>query len=192
MDRGHYQDVDSCEVIHGNFQMSGPLDSVMCVSIVMGENYSAQGQPILVVLEQGNVKVNIDYQSVRAEGTPLNDVLYKFLASRDSLGMMLIDPALAQLEMMVDGYSNDAIHRRLQEVERSNKKVLDELGKLEMKFVEKNYDNVLGVTWFLQMCDEALVKQRKFTTPQIRKIYNRAPESFKRNPDIQRCMLLIR
>ncbi|MCH5176639.1 MAG: DUF4369 domain-containing protein [Prevotellaceae bacterium] len=192
MDRGYYQNVDSCEVIHGNFQMSGPLDSVMCVSLVMGSTYQAGNQPILVVLEQGDVKVNIDYASVRAGGTPLNDILYSFLATRDSIGMMLTDPALTQLEMMVDGYSGDAIRTRLQQVERANRKVYDELHRLDVRFVEKNYDNVLGVTWFLQMCDDALIRTGTPVTPQIRKIYNRAPESFKQNPDIRRCMMMFR
>ncbi len=29
--------LDSCEIIHGQFTMSGPLDSVMCVTLAMGD-----------------------------------------------------------------------------------------------------------------------------------------------------------
>ena len=100
MDGGSYRDIDSCTVLHGNFQMSGPLDSVMCVSLFMGDTYDINNRPILVVLEEGNVKVNIGYSSVKAEGTPLNERLYHFLAKRDSIGMMLIDPNLTRMELI--------------------------------------------------------------------------------------------
>lgn len=192
MDRGSYQDVDSCEVIHGNFQMSGPLDSVMCVSIFMGETYSNNNRPILLVLEQGDVKVNIDYASVRAEGTPLNDKLYRFLASRDSIGMLLTDPNLTQIGMMVDGYSAKTIQARMQQVQKDNQKLYDALNELEANFVEDNYDNVLGVTWFLRMCEQSLFSFNEPTNPFIKKLYKRAPESFKKNPNVQRMMLMLK
>ena len=192
MDRGSYHDVDSCEVIHGNFQMSGPLDSVMCVSIFMGETYNTDNRPILVVLEQGDVKVDIDYASVRAGGTPLNDKLYAFLASRDSIGMLLTDPNLTRIGMMVDGYSAKTIQTRMQQVEKENQKLYDALNQLEARFVENNYDNVLGVTWFLRMCEQSLFTFNEPANPYLKKIYKRAPDVFKNNPNVQRMMRMLK
>ncbi len=192
MDGGSYRDIDSCTVLHGNFQMSGPLDSVMCVSLFMGDTYDINNRPILVVLEEGNVKVNIGYSSVKAEGTPLNERLYHFLAKRDSIGMMLIDPNLTRMELMIDGFSPDIIHKRMEEVMRNNKKYFDALDNLETKFVEENYDNVLGTTWFIHMCERALFNFDVPANPNIQKIYKKAPAEFRNNPNVRRCVMLLR
>ena len=46
--------IDSCEVVHGKFNMTGILDSVRCVSFYMdNENV------IPVVLEQGDINIDI-------------------------------------------------------------------------------------------------------------------------------------
>ena len=43
---------DSCRVVHGKFEMTGPLDSVLCVTIYMGS------MRIPMVLEDGEVSIN--------------------------------------------------------------------------------------------------------------------------------------
>jgi hypothetical protein len=144
------------------------------------------------VLEQGDVKVDIDYASVRAGGTPLNDKLYSFLASRDSIGMLLTDPNLTRIGMMVDGYSAKTIQTRMQQVEKENQKLYDALNQLEARFVENNYDNVLGVTWFLRMCEQSLFSFNEPTNPYLKKIYKRAPDVFKNNPNVQRMMRMLK
>lgn len=80
---GKDSSLDSCEIIHGQFTMSGPLDSVMCVTLDMGDFH------LPLVLESGEIRVSSESQTVKVEGTELNEVLYKFLASRDSLIMIL-------------------------------------------------------------------------------------------------------
>jgi hypothetical protein len=63
------------------------------------------------------------------------------------------------------------------------------IDKLETDFVVDNFDNVLGITYFLVLCDNAY-NQFGFptTTPQIDEIYGRAPDSFRNNKDVRLYM----
>ena len=178
-----HRTLDSCEVLHGQFHMSGPLDSVMCVRLFMGDDNF-----IPIVLEQGNVKVSIRNASVKIEGTPLNDRLYVFLTSRDSLAMLRAELPKKESEMYLEGYDQDQVLDVLVADEMQLNKALD---KLETAFITDNFDNVLGITWFLHLCKQA---QRRYgfptTTPQIDEIYSRSPDSFRRNREISDYMRL--
>ena len=90
--------------------------------------------------------------------------------------------------MILDGYDHDEILRELGEEEGGLRMAID---KLETDFVTENFDNVLGLTYFLVLCDNAY-NQFGFptTTPQIDEIYGRAPESFRQNKNVMEYMNL--
>ena len=96
---GEYELIDSCEVLHGKFEMTGLVDSVMCVSLFMGE-YNC----IPIVLEYGDINISIIDSSIKIEGTPLNDKLYSFLSSRDSLMLQMAELPSIRNMMILDGY----------------------------------------------------------------------------------------
>lgn len=174
---GQYKPLDSCEVLHGKFTMCGPLDSVVCVRLMLGDNIF-----VPIVLEEGNVKVVIENSSIKIEGTTLNDRLYTFLNSRDSLAMMRAELPKKESEMYIEGYSQDEVVSQLADEEMQLNRALD---KLETQFISDNFDNVLGVTWFIELCKQAnLTFGYPTTTPQIDELYGRAPESFRRQKDI--------
>ena len=174
--------VDSCRILHGAFSMSGPVDSVMCVRMFFGNG----GDNIPVILEEGNIHVIDLNNAMKVEGTPLNDKFYAFMTERDSLMFMLRELPRKQTQMILDGYEEDEILRQLGEVEGSLRIAID---KLETDFVGANYDNVLGITYFLVLCDNAY-NQFGFptTTPQIDEIYGRAPDSFRNHKDVKLYM----
>ena len=174
--------VDSCRILHGAFSMSGPVDSVMCVRMFFGNG----GDNIPVILEEGNIHVIDLNNAMKVEGTPLNDKFYAFMTERDSLMFMLRELPRKQTQMILDGYEEDEILRQLGEVEGSLRIAID---KLETDFVVANYDNVLGITYFLVLCDNAY-NQFGFptTTPQIDEIYGRAPDSFRNHKDVKLYM----
>lgn len=168
-----FKAIDSCEVLHGKFDMTGALDSVMMVRLYMGtDNFP-------MVLEPGKVTINIADNIVKIEGTELNERLYAFLTQRDSLKIMYDDLPKRESKMYLDGYTQQEI---IQELGAEELRLQNEVDRLETRFVKDNYDNVLGVTWFLRLCYEA----RDYygfvtTTPQIDEIYMQAPDSFKKN-----------
>lgn len=172
--------IDSCEIIHGKFHMDGVVDSAMCVTLNMGEDMFP------IVLESGNININISNSNVKIEGTPLNDSLYYFLTRRDSLKILFDDLLNQESVMYLDGYSQDEIKRKMTEETQRLEIALD---KLETNFILSNFNNTLGVMWFLRLCYDA----RDWygfatTTPQIDEIYGKAPDSFKKNKLIQEYM----
>ena len=69
--------VDSAEVVHGLFKMQGEIDSAVIASLYMDE------QSILpLVMESGNIQIQIDNGRLTVSGTPLNDVLYDLSARK--------------------------------------------------------------------------------------------------------------
>jgi hypothetical protein len=89
-------------------------------------------------------------------------------------------------EMYLEGYSQDEILDLLSTEQLKLNKALD---KLETQFITSNYDNVLGVTWFLELCHRAMFQYGyATTTPQIDEIYGQAPESFRQQPAIKAFM----
>lgn len=172
--------MDSCDIVHGKFSMSGTLDSVMCVVLDLGVCQ------LPVVLEKGDIKVNVQNSFMKAEGTPLNDKLYVFLNSRDSLTMQLAELPHRESELILSGVDHDEILRQLGEDEAELRIALE---KLETKFITENFDNVLGVTWFMQLCDIEYSKYgRAMTSVQIEEIYSLAPDEFKENPMVKDYM----
>ena len=98
-----FKAIDSCEVLHGKFDMTGALDSVMMVRLYMGtDNFP-------MVLEPGKVTISIADNIVKIEGTELNERLYAFLTQRDSLKIMYDDLPKRESKMYLDGYTQQEI-----------------------------------------------------------------------------------
>ena len=72
--------IDSAEVVHGLFQMQGEMDSVVIASLYMDD------QSIMpLVIEPGNIQIQIDNVNITVAGTPLNDKLYGFIGKKNAL-----------------------------------------------------------------------------------------------------------
>lgn len=174
--------VDSCKILHGKFTMSGAIDSVMCVRLFIGNDIDN----IPIILEKGNIMVSTKDASIKVEGTPLNDKFYAFMMERDSLNYLLMELPRKESSMILEGYDHDEILRQLGEEEANIRVAID---KMETDFITENYNNVLGITYFLVLCNNAY-NQFGFptTTPQIDEIYGRAPESFRQNKSVVEYM----
>lgn len=169
--------IDSCEVLHGKFAMSGRLDSAQVVQLFLGADVS-----VPIVLEEGEVSIDIGNASIVISGTPLNDRLYAFLTTRDSLSLLRAELPRVESSMILEGYDEDYILEYLGNEEMKYVRAIDQV---ETEFIKDNYDNILGITWFLQLCSQAY---RTFgyptTTPQIDELYLQAPETFRSHPDV--------
>lgn len=168
--------VDSCEIIHGKFTMNGLLDSVQCVSLVLGN------MNVPVILEQGDIQVSFANSSLKVSGTPLNDKFFAFLTTRDSLTMLLDELPDKESKMILEGASDDEIYKVLGEEEAELRMQLD---AKDTEFITSNYDNILGVTWFLRLC---MLESMRFgfptTSPMLDEIYGKAPDSFRNNHNV--------
>ena len=64
-------DLDSCDVVHGQFAFHGTVDSTKIGQIFM-DDINLQ---FPVVIEKGDITVKLDNTQQRVSGTPLNDKL---------------------------------------------------------------------------------------------------------------------
>lgn len=166
--QGGILDLDSCEVIHGAFQMGGELDSV-----VLGELYLGSESLMPIVVEKGKINISIENSGLEASGTPLNERLYGFIREKNLLEERLSDIHHKQMQQIMDGVSADEAERQ---AEMESEALAEEMNQLIANFVTSNFDNPLAVQIFSIYC-------MSFPQPTINKtiqeILDKAPTSFK-------------
>ena len=166
--------IDSSKVVHGKFKFRGIMDSVMMASVFL-ENSSVMP----VVLEGGDVSINIDENMQSATGTPLNDSLSNFIKKKSQIDARMAELPTKQLRMIMDGIDEDQIREELAEQARE---LEIENDKLITRFICANYNNVLGPGVFMIMTNSF---PYPIMNPQIEEIISQAPPYFKNNPYVK-------
>ena len=160
--------VDSAEVVHGLFQMKGEIDTTMIASLYMDD------QSIMpLVIERGEIKIQIDNARIMVKGTPLTEKLYDFVTKKSLLDDRAYEVERMESRMIMDGKSMDIIER---EVNSERERISDEMEQLVKSFIQANYENVLGPGVFIMLCSGF---PYPLMTPLLDEIVNGAPESFK-------------
>lgn len=167
---GRWTNVDSAEVVHGLFSMSGLLDSAMMVTLFMDDEGIMP-----LVLEHGKTEVSISLSQLSAKGTPYNETLYEFIDKRNAFEVQLEDLESKEARMVLDGANLADVHQQLAD---ENAKVMKEMNDYIKGFIIDNYDNVLGPNVFMMLCSTL---PYPVMTPQIEEILKDVPASFKSN-----------
>lgn len=88
--------------------------------------------------------------------------------------------------MILNGVPEDEIYKALGEEEAD---LRSQLMAKDSEFINANIDNVLGVTWFLNLCaQESMRFGFPTTNPVLDEIYGKAPDEFRNNKDIVEFM----
>lgn len=170
-------DLDSCEVVHGLFEMRGEVDSVIIATLCLGNEGLMP-----VVLETGNIKVSIENSGLHVKGTPLNERLYDFISQKNELESLLSDLQHKEVQLIMEGVSaNDAAAQ----VEDELKTLADRMNRLLVDFVTSNFDNLLSLNVFITFCSSF---QHPIITPSIEEIMKKAPETFKEDAFVKEYM----
>lgn len=169
------KDLDSCDVVHGQFQFQGAIDSVRVANIILDDN---TGLP--VVLESGEIQVKIDNTQESVTGTPLNDKLSAFRAKFTQLMNQSLELVHQHDQAIMNGEDMNVVNQRLAiEDQRINAK----MDKLVTSFVTENFDNVLGPYIFINTC------MNRYEVPMldawIEDIMSKATDKFKNNPMVK-------
>lgn len=168
LDNNQPKNIDSCEVVHGQFSFSGTVDSVRVALI---------GQ-LPVVLEEGDISVRDDNSQSSATGTPLNDSLSNFMKRYQQLVNQYAELQRRPYQAMMNGEDMNTVQV---EVEREGEHINDQMETLLTTFIKRNYDNVLGPWVFLNACS-----MRFNGTPMldawVDQILSSATSKFKNNP----------
>lgn len=173
--------LDSCEVTHGRFTFSSTLDSTRVAQVCIGNE-----SLMPVVLETGELVVQVDHSGQRVSGGPLNDRLYEFLQRKERIENEQWELDRKCMEMLHSGKSPEEINR---EIAPKAKKLAKKLEDLETKFIKDNYDNALGPGCFMW-----LFRQYPFPvmTNQIERIVKDAPPQFLCDPYVSHYLRVAR
>ena len=167
--------LDSCDVVHGQFQFQGSIDSVRVANILMNDN---AGLP--VVLERGDIMVKIDNTQESVTGTPLNDKLSAFREKFTQLTNQSMDLVHRHDQAIMNGSDMATVNAQLAAEDASINQKMD---KLVTNFVTENFDNVLGPYVFINTC------MNRYRAPMldawIEDIMSKATDKFKNDPLIK-------
>lgn len=162
--------LDSCEVVHGDFHFSGTLDTVRMANLFMDDE-----SIMPVVLEEGEITIKIDNAMQSVSGTPMNDSLYKFIDKHNQLANRMTELSHRQSQMLLDGIDEEVINQQLN---AEAAEIAAEEDELVTKFIIDNFDNVLGPGVFMMMTSQY---RYPILTPQIEDIMSKATQKFKSN-----------
>lgn len=106
---GNLTNLDSCDVVHGQFSFSGKVDSAHVARIFMDDKDLSQP----VVIEQGNICIKLDNTQQKVSGTPLNDKLNKFWNRFVQIRNQYADIDHEQSAAIMNGQDEAAVNIRL-------------------------------------------------------------------------------
>lgn len=171
---GKVKNIDSCDVVHGEFHFAGLLDSVRMANLYMDDE-----SIMPVVLEEGDIQVKIGPAGPSVGGTPLNDSLYKFIDKHNQLINRMNELGHKQNQMILEGIDEQEIAEKLN---AEAARITAEEDDLVTKFIEANYDNVLGPGVFMMIASQY---RYPILTPQIEYIMSKATKAFKEDPFVK-------
>lgn len=166
--------IDSSKVVHGRFQFRGVMDSVMMASVFLEDN-----SVMPLVLESGDVSVQIDENIQSATGTPLNDTLTSFIRKKSQIDARMQELSSMELKMVMDGKDHDQV---LMELSAPFRELEYENDRLITRFIRSNYNNVLGPGVFMILTSGL---QYPVLNPQIEEIISQAPPYFRNHPYVK-------
>lgn len=163
-----FKKVDSCDVVHGEFNFSGKLDSAVMANIFMDDE-----SVLPLVLEAGEIIIKLDDTQQTAAGTPLNEKLFKFFNKYNQLKNQQLELVHRHDQAIMDGKNMDVVSSKLM-VEAD--KISQQEDHLVTSFVCDNFDNVLGPGVFFMVTVGYPYPE---LTPWIEDIMSKATTRFK-------------
>lgn len=169
-----FKNIDSSEVVHGQFQFAGTLDSARMANIFMDDR-----SVLTFVLEEGDINIKINNTQQTVSGTPLNDKLFKFFNEYNQLKSQQAELVHRHDQAIMNGSNMDVVNAQLNAEAESLSQRED---RLVTTFVTDNFDNVLGPGVFFMM---TMGNQYPELTPWIEDIMSKATNQFKNDPYVK-------
>ena len=174
---GEWVAVDSADVEHGLFKMSGPADTARMVALFITEE-----NIMPLVLEKGKVELKIANGQLEAKGTPLNDRLYEFIRKRNDMEAAIGELDRKEARAILEGGDADEVHAQL---EAEGTRLVKEMNDYVVQFISDNFTNVLGPSVFMMMCSTL---PYPIITPTIEQLMKTAPMEFKADPMVKEIL----
>ncbi|GAB6982029.1 DUF4369 domain-containing protein [Prevotella dentasini] len=186
------KNIDSCDVVHGQFSFQGTLDTVRIAQIFMDDI----SFPFPIVLEEGNIMLKLDNTQQQVSGTPLNDKLNAFWTKFTQLRNQYVELDHEESAAILNGQDEETVNARLI---KKALQVYAKGDKLFTQFVTDNFDNVLGPWGFITrytydttpnaypvwMNDYLYVNAVSQLPSWIEFVMTKATDAFKNNPQVK-------
>lgn len=130
------KNIDSCDVVHGQFSFHGSLDTTKVVALFLNDE-----SVMPIVLEEGDINIQFNTAQQTCKGTPLNDKLADFIERYNQINNQIADLQHQHDKAIMDGEDMSAVTKNL---ETKYVQLTDECDKCVTKFIEENFDNILG------------------------------------------------
>lgn len=175
------KNIDSCDVVHGQFAFRGNIDTVKVGTLVINDE-----GVLPVVLEEGEITIRFNTTKQTCTGTPLNDTLTSFIEKYNQITNQLADLSHQEAQAMMDGKDMTVVYRNLRQ---KSIELNEEFDKHITTFIEQNFDNVLGPFVF-QMATSGMEVPR--TNVWIDALMVKATDTFKNDKYVKEFMELAK
>lgn len=169
-----FKNLDSCDVVHGQFSFSGTIDTVRMANIFMDEE-----SVIPLVLEGGDIVIKLDNTQQTVSGTPLNDKLFKFFNKYNQLKNQEAELVHRHDRAIMNGKDMNAVNARLS---AESDRLSQQEDQLVTNFVTDNFDNVLGPGVFFLV---TIGNEYPMPDAWIEDIMSKATDKFKNDPYVK-------
>lgn len=169
-----FKNLDSCDVVHGQFSFSGTIDTVRMANIFMDEE-----SVIPLVLEGGDIVIKLDNTQQTVSGTPLNDKLFKFFNKYNQLKNQEAELVHRHDRAIMNGRDMNAVNARLS---AESDRLSQQEDQLVTNFVTDNFDNVLGPGVFFLV---TIGNEYPMPDAWIEDIMSKATDKFKNDPYVK-------
>ena len=172
---GTWYTIDSCDILHGCFEMSGEVESPFLTSLFIGEEAIMP-----VIIECGDISVDLSMRDANISGTNLNNQLARFIEDKEEYERLIMDIERHETSLILDGKTAESAAAAVRD---SLTAVGDSLNKFIEKSIRKHYNNVLGPCLFQLLCS---AMPYPFISQEVERILADAPQSFKDNHFVKR------
>ena len=164
-------------LVSGSSNVEGLEGKMLYLRVFKDDDMCAIVMP--VVIEQGDVCVQIDENTQSATGTPLNDSLTSFIQKKLQIDARMAELPHLESQMIMNGIDHDQI---LIELGQQAHELEIENDRLITRFIRSNYNNVLGPGVFMIMTSSL---EYPILNPQIEEIISQAPPYFMNHPYVR-------
>lgn len=168
------KNIDSCDIVHGQFRFSGNVDSTRIATLFMDDE-----SLMPVVLESGEIQIKIDNTQQKVSGTPLNDKLFKFIEKYNQLESEVGELGHLQSQAIMNGHDINEVNAHLSQ---KAAQIAEKEDKLVTSFIVENFDNVLGPAVFFMITAGNRYPE---LSPWIEDIMSKATDNFKNDPYVR-------
>ncbi len=170
--------LDSCDVLHGQFKFAGKTDSVALAFITV------ENSPLMpLILEDGEILISLNSANQNVTGTALNDKFTKFRKELDKIDGEIADLPRKQSQGIMNGENEDSLNMQLN---NEFMKLTQKKEALVTKFISENFDSPLAAAAFQYITLPILIQGgAPEKNDWVESIMIKANEDFKNDPYVK-------